>query len=139
LIVDLELEYGGPVRDYCGTCTACMDACPTDAIPETYVVDGSRCISYFTIVLKDEIPSDMKGKIGDLVFGCDFCQDVCPWNRFAGPHREPAFTPNPLLQSPSSEWKDMTEEVFRTAFRNSPLKRTGFKGLMRNLKFVRAD
>ncbi len=139
LIIDLELEYDGPVRDYCGTCTACMDACPTDAIPEPYVVDGSRCISYFTIELKDEIPSDMKGKFGNWVFGCDICQDVCPWNRFAESHHEPAFTPNPLLQRPSSEWEDMTEEVFRTAFRNSPLKRTGFRGLMRNLKFVRAD
>jgi len=137
LIVDLDLEYDGPVRDYCGTCTACMDACPTDAIPEPYVVDGSRCISYFTIELKDEIPSDMKGKFGNWVFGCDICQDVCPWNRFAVPNNEPAFTPDRQLQMTSSEWQEMTEEVFRAAFRKSALKRTGFKGLMRNLKFVR--
>lgn len=139
LIVDLDLEYDGPVRDYCGTCTACMDACPTDAIPEPYVVDGSRCISYFTIELKDEIPSDMKGKFGNWVFGCDICQDVCPWNRFSVPHNEPAFTPDRQLQMTSSEWREMTEDVFRAVFRKSALKRTGFKGLMRNLKFVRAD
>ena len=116
-----------------------MDACPTDAIPEPYVVDGSRCISYFTIELKEEIPADMKGKFGNWVFGCDICQDVCPWNRFATPHDEPAFAPNPVLGRASSEWQELTEEVFRTAFRKSPLKRTGLNGLMRNLKFVRAD
>lgn len=137
LIVDLELEYDGPVKDYCGTCTACMDACPTQAIPEPYVVDGSRCISYFTIELKDEIPPDMSGKFDNWIFGCDICQDVCPWNRFARPHHEPRFNPSPELAGlTTSDWKEMTEEVFRKIFRDSPLKRSKFQGLKRNIRFV---
>ena len=138
LIIDLDLEYDGPIKDYCGTCTKCLDACPTGAITEPYVVDGSRCISYYTIELKDKIPQEEKGKFGDWVFGCDICQDVCPWNRFARPHNEAAFTINPALQHLSrQEWQEMTEEVFRQVFQKSAVKRTGFNGLMRNIVFVR--
>lgn len=138
LIVDLELEYDGPVKDYCGTCTACMDACPTDAITEPYVVDGSKCISYFTIELKDEIPTEVKGKFENWIFGCDICQDVCPWNRFARPHREPRFNPSPEFEKMStSDWNDLTEEVFQQVFKNSPLKRSKFSGLKRNIGFVK--
>lgn len=137
IIVDLELTDDGPVKDYCGTCTACMDACPTDAIPEPYVVDGSKCISYFTIELKEEIPADVKGKFENWIFGCDICQDVCPWNRFSKPHREPRFDPNESLQSMSQqEWTDITSEVFQKVFRDSPVKRTKLEGLKRNIRFV---
>lgn len=137
LILDLELEYDGPVRDYCGTCTACMDACPTQAIPEPYVVDGSRCISYFTIELKDDIPPEMTGKFDNWIFGCDICQDVCPWNRFSKPHREARFNPSPEFTAlTTSDWKEMTEEVFQKIFRDSPLKRSKFQGLKRNIRFV---
>lgn len=139
IIVDLELVYDGPIKDYCGTCTACMDACPTDAIPEPYVVDGSKCISYFTIELKEEIPAEVKGKFGNWIFGCDICQDVCPWNRFSKPHQEPRFNPNDLLQSMTQhEWKEITAEVFQKVFKNSPVKRTRLEGLQRNIRFVTA-
>lgn len=138
LIIDLELEYDGPVRDYCGSCTACMDACPTEAITEPYVVDGSKCISYFTIELKDEIPEEAKGKFGDWIFGCDICQDVCPWNRFSKPHAEPRFTPSEELRSmTTSQWKELTEEVFQKMFKDSAVKRTKFSGLKRNIRFLR--
>jgi epoxyqueuosine reductase len=138
LIVDLELEYDGAVKDYCGTCTACMDACPTDAIPAPYTVDGSKCISYFTIELKDEIPQDLKGKFGDWMFGCDICQDVCPWNRFSKPHSEDAFHPNAQLKEFSAkDWMELTEDVFRSVFKNSPVNRTKFEGLKRNISFLR--
>lgn len=137
LILDLDLEPDGPVKDYCGTCSACMDACPTDAIPEPYVVDGSKCISYFTIELKDELPSDVKGRFQDWVFGCDICQDVCPWNRFSRPHAEPSFQPHPTVEGFSkTDWIEMTEEIFRKVFKSSAVKRTGYTGLMRNIKFV---
>ena len=137
LILDLELEYDGPVKDYCGTCTACMDACPTEAIPEPYVVDGSRCISYFTIELKEQIPAEMKGKFENWIFGCDICQDVCPWNRFAEPHSEPRFNASAELQHmTANDWKELTEEVFQKVFKNSPLKRSKFEGLKRNVKFL---
>ncbi|MGV3502214.1 MAG: tRNA epoxyqueuosine(34) reductase QueG [Adhaeribacter sp.] len=137
LIIDLELDYDGPIKDYCGTCTKCLDACPTQAITEPYVVDGSRCISYYTIELKDKIPEGARGKFKDWVFGCDICQDVCPWNRFSRPHQEPAFTLNPALQDlPREAWREMTEEVFREVFKKSAVKRTGFNGLMRNIDFV---
>ncbi|MDQ2658025.1 MAG: tRNA epoxyqueuosine(34) reductase QueG [Bacteroidota bacterium] len=137
LIIDLELGYDGPVRDYCGTCTACIDACPTDAISEPYVVDGSKCISYFTIELKEEIPVEVKGKFENWIFGCDICQEVCPWNRFAKPHNEPRLNPSDDFQNMTKDdWKDLTEDVFKKIFRNSPLKRTNFKGLMRNIDFV---
>ncbi|MDC8005807.1 tRNA epoxyqueuosine(34) reductase QueG [Aureisphaera galaxeae] len=138
LIVDLELEYDTPVTDHCGSCTACIDACPTQAIVEPYVVDGSKCISYFTIELKDEIPNDFSGMFDDWMFGCDVCQDVCPWNRFSKSHKEPLFDPNPKLLSMSrSEWKEITEEVFREIFRKSAVKRTKFSGLQRNINFLK--
>lgn len=137
LIVDLELEYDGPIKDYCGTCTACMDACPTGAIPEPAVVDGSRCISYFTIELKEEIPEQASGKFENWIFGCDICQDVCPWNRFAQPHDEPRFLPYPDLEKmQTQDWIELTEEVFQKIFRKSAVKRAGFKGLKRNIRFI---
>ena len=140
LIIDLELEYDGPVKDYCGTCTACMDACPTGAIPEPFVVDGSKCISYFTIELKDEIPSDVKGKFDNWVFGCDICQEVCPWNRFAKPHNEPRFSPSEEFRNMrSNDWEDLTEEVFQKVFKNSPLKRSKFEGIKRNIRFLKQN
>ncbi len=138
LILDLELEPDGPIKDYCGTCTACMDACPTDAITEPYVVDGSKCISYFTIELKEEIPAEVKGKFENWIFGCDICQDVCPWNRFSQPHHEKKFEPHPDLEKmKASDWKELTEEVFEKMFKKSPLKRTKFEGLKRNIEFVK--
>ena len=137
LIIDLELEYDGPIKDYCGTCTKCLDACPTNAITEPYVVDGSKCISYFTIELKDHIPAEVNGQFGDWIFGCDICQDVCPWNRFAKPHQEPAFTLDPALQNlTKNDWKELTADVFRQVFRKSAVKRTGFNGLLRNIDFL---
>ncbi len=137
LIIDLELVYDGPIKDYCGTCTRCLDACPTDAITQPYVVDGSRCISYFTIELKEAIPQEYKGKFKDWIFGCDICQDVCPWNRHARPHKEPAFEPSEeLAKMKKNDWEEMTEEVFRKIFKRSAVKRTKFAGLKRNIKFV---
>lgn len=137
LIVDLELEHDGPVKDYCGTCTACMDACPTDAIPQPYVVDGSKCISYYTIELKEEIPASAKGKFENWVFGCDICQDVCPWNRFAQPHSDKRLHPHPDLEKmTTSDWKEITEDVFEKLFRKSAVKRTKLEGLKRNIRFV---
>lgn len=138
LIVDLELEYDTPVTDHCGTCTACIDACPTQAIVDPYVVDGSKCISYFTIELKNEIPTDVAGKFDDWMFGCDVCQDVCPWNRFSKSHSEPLFDPNPeLLSMSKKEWEEVTLEVFQEIFRKSPVKRTKFEGLKRNIDFLK--
>lgn len=137
LILDLELEYDGPIKDFCGTCTACMDACPTDAITDPYVVDGSKCISYYTIELKEEIPSAVKGKFENWIFGCDICQDVCPWNKFSKPHQEQRFAPQDSLKNmTTNEWKDLTEEVFQHIFKDSPLQRTKFEGLKRNIKFL---
>lgn len=137
LIIDLELEYDTPVTDHCGSCTACIDACPTQAIVDPYVVDGSKCISYFTIELKNEIPDYAKGKMDDWMFGCDVCQDVCPWNRFSKPHNEPLFNPKPeLLQYSKKEWKELTQEVFSEIFKKSPVKRTKFSGLKRNMDFL---
>lgn len=137
LIVDLVLVYDGPIKDYCGTCSACMDACPTDAIPEPYVVDGSKCISYYTIELKDELPAEVKGKFENWIFGCDICQDVCPWNRFSKPHSERAFLPGEELKKFSrNDWKELTEEVFTRVFKKSALKRTKFQGLKRNIDFL---
>lgn len=136
LIIDLELEPDGPVKDYCGTCTACMDACPTDAIPQPYVVDSSKCISHLTIELKENIPEEFKGKMDNWIFGCDICQDVCPWNRFSKPHQELAFEPNDQLKSFSkSDWQEMTEDIFDQMFKGSAIKRTKFKGLKRNINF----
>lgn len=137
LILDLDLLPDGPAKDYCGTCTACMDACPTNAIPEPYVVDGSACISYFTIELKEEIPLSVKGKFENWIFGCDICQDVCPWNRFAKPHAQQRFAPSAELEHMSrKQWDEMTEDVFHRVFRNSPVQRTGYEGFRRNIRFV---
>lgn len=137
LIVDLELEYDGAVKDYCGTCTRCIDACPTDAIVAPYVVDGSKCISYYTIELKENIPNDVKGKFDNWMFGCDVCQDVCPWNRFSKPHKEPQFKANSeLLNMSKNDWIELTEETFKRVFKNSAVKRTKFKGLKRNIEFI---
>jgi len=138
IILDVEFDYDGPIKDFCGTCTKCIDACPTDAIPkEGYVVDGSKCISYFTIELKEEIPTEMKGKFEDWMFGCDICQEVCPWNRFSTPHQEPDFEPHPdLLGMTKSDWQDISEEVFRKVFKSSAVKRTKYSGLTRNIKYL---
>ena len=138
LIVDLELDYDAPIEDFCGTCTRCIDACPTDAIVKPYVVDGSKCISYFTIELKEEIPEDVRGKFEGWAFGCDICQDICPWNRFSKPHHEKQFEPLPELRDMTErEWKEITEDVFKKLFTHSAVKRTGYKGLKRNLDFIR--
>ena len=139
LILDLELEPDGPMKDYCGTCTKCIDACPTDAIVAPYVVDGSKCISYLTIELKDEIlPSEFKGKMENWAFGCDICQDVCPWNRFSKPQNESRFNPHEnLLKLNKADWEDLTQEVFQELFRKSAVKRTKFDGLKRNIDFLK--
>ncbi|UII29475.1 tRNA epoxyqueuosine(34) reductase QueG [Fulvivirga maritima] len=135
LIIDLELEHDGPVKDYCGTCSACMDNCPTDAITEPTVIDANRCISYLTIELKDEIPKELHSKMEDWVFGCDICQDVCPWNRFSKAHQEPQFKPHPQLGDlDKKEWKELTRELFNEIFRKSAVKRTKYEGLMRNIQ-----
>ena len=140
LIVDLELEYDAPVTDHCGSCTACIDACPTDAIVEPYRVDGSKCISYFTIELKDQLPQEVKGKFADWMFGCDICQDVCPWNRFSKPHNEPLFNPHPeLLSMTKKDWEEITEDTFRKVFKKSAVKRTKYSGLARNINFLKEN
>lgn len=137
LIIDLDLEYDLPTTDHCGTCTKCIDACPTQAITEPYVVDGSKCISYFTIELKEKIPTDYKDKFDDWMFGCDICQDVCPWNRFSKAHNEPLFNPHPeLLSMTKKDWEEITEDVFKEIFKKSAVKRTQFEGLKRNIKFI---
>jgi len=138
LIIDLELEYDNPITDHCGSCTACIDACPTEAIVEPYVVDGSKCISYYTIELKNEIPLSVKGQFKNWMFGCDICQDVCPWNRFSKSHREPLFNPQPeLLSMNKKDWEEITEETFQKIFKNSAVKRTKYSGLVRNIKFLK--
>ena len=139
LITDLELEPDNPfIKDYCGTCTKCIDACPTDAILPDKVIDGSKCISYFTIELKDMlIPEKMKGTFENKLFGCDICQDVCPWNRFSKPTQEAGFTPlHEVLNFSKNDWEELTEESFKIIFRKSPLKRSKFEGIKRNLKFL---
>ena len=137
LILDLELEHDLPATDHCGSCTACLDACPTDALLAPYQIDGSKCISYVTIELKNEIPTDFQGKMDNWAFGCDVCQTVCPWNRFATPHSEPAFNPpDELLSLSKNEWEEMTQEVFSVIFKNSAIKRTKYEGLKRNIKFL---
>lgn len=137
-ICDLDIEPDSPIKDYCGTCTRCIDACPTDAITESYIVDGSKCISYATIELrKDDLPAEFKGKMESWIYGCDICQDVCPWNRFSINHTEERFQPKEHLFSMStSDWEDLSEEVYRELFRKSAVKRTKFEGLKRNIRFV---
>ena len=138
LIIDLELDYDAPTTDHCGSCTACLDACPTEAIVAPYVVDGSKCISYFTIELKDNLPQEMKGKFDDWMFGCDVCQDVCPWNRFSKPHNEPLFQANSdILNFSKSDWEEITVDTFQKVFKNSALKRTKYDGLLRNIDFLK--
>jgi epoxyqueuosine reductase len=141
LITDLDLDYDDPMaKDYCGSCTKCIDACPTEAILPGKVINGSKCISYFTIELKDEIiPSEMKGKFANWMFGCDICQDVCPWNRFSHPHHEEAFTPLPeILNLTTKEWEELSEEIFRKLFKFSPLSRSKHKGIQRNIRFLKS-
>ncbi|OJH09662.1 tRNA epoxyqueuosine(34) reductase QueG [Flavobacterium psychrophilum] len=138
LIIDLDLEYDNPTTDHCGSCTACIDTCPTDAIVAPYIVDGSKCISYFTIELKENIPTEMKGKFNDWAFGCDVCQDVCPWNKFSKPHNEPLFNPNPeVLSFTKKDWEEITEEIFKKTFKDSAVKRTKIGGLKRNINFLK--
>jgi len=138
IISDLELSYDHPVSDHCGTCTACIDACPTDAISESgYILDASKCISYLTIELRDEIPNEFQEQMEGWMFGCDICQEVCPWNRFSTTHQEPAFAPKEgLLDMTKSEWTELTQEVFSKVFSKSAVKRTKFKGLKRNIEFL---
>jgi epoxyqueuosine reductase len=138
LIIDLELDYDAPTTDHCGSCTACLDACPTEAIVAPYVVDGSKCISYFTIELKDNLPQEMKGKFDDWMFGCDVCQDVCPWNRFSKSHNEPLFQANSdILNFSKSDWEEITVDTFQKVFKNSAVKRTKYEGLLRNINFLK--
>ena len=140
MIIDLRLEYDHAVKDFCGTCTACLDACPTDAIVEPYVVDGSKCISYYTIELKESIPTEVKGKFENWIFGCDICQDVCPWNSFSRPHSEDRFNPGEALRGFSKQdWREITNEVFTKVFGKSAVKRTKLEGLKRNIAFVDPD
>jgi epoxyqueuosine reductase len=137
IISDLDLEYDSPINDYCGTCTACIDACPTEAILPDRVIDGSKCISYFTIELREEIPAEVKGKFDNWMFGCDICQDVCPWNRFSRQHHEVEFLPSTELQGmKKNDWEDLTEEVYNRVFKDSPLRRAKFEGLKRNIEFL---
>ena len=136
LIVNLELDYDNPTTNHCGSCTACIDACPTQAIESQYVVNGSKCISYFTIELKEKIPQEFQGKLDDWIFGCDVCQDVCPWNKFSKPHAEPLFAAKPeILEFSKKDWLEITEETFNVLFKDSPLKRSKFNGLKRNIDF----
>ena len=139
VVVDLDLEVDAPMKDFCGTCTRCIDACPTEAIaPEGYYMDGSKCISYLTIELKENIPPSFKGKMENWMFGCDICQDVCPWNRFSSPHTEPEFKPaDGLLDMKHADWEELTEEVFQKVFKKSAVKRTKFSGIKRNLEFLK--
>lgn len=140
LIIDLELQEDGPIKDYCGTCTKCIDACPTDAIIGDGVLDASKCISYLTIELKDDLPSQFSNKMEDWAFGCDICQDVCPWNRFSQPHQEEAFNPHSHLSDmDKKDWEEMTREVFNEIFRKSAVKRTKYAGLMRNIDYMKTS
>ena len=138
IILDVEFEYDHPMRDHCGTCTKCIDACPTEAIsPEGYILDGSKCISYLTIELKSQIPESFKGQMGGWIYGCDICQEVCPWNRFSTPHQEPAFEmPAKLKEMKERDWIDITESIFDDLFLKSAVKRTGYLGLIRNIDFL---
>jgi epoxyqueuosine reductase len=138
LIVDLDLEYDASTTDHCGSCTACIDACPTEAIVAPYEVDGSKCISYFTIELKDNLPTEMRGKLDDWAFGCDVCQDVCPWNRFSKSHNEPLLKPNEsILNFSKKDWEEITTETFNKVFKNSAVKRTKLEGFKRNIDFLK--
>lgn len=138
LIIDVDLEYDGPIKDYCGTCTKCIEACPTEAIVAPYIVDGSKCISYLTIELKEAIPSEFKHKMDNWAFGCDVCQDVCPWNSFSQVHHEPQLkNTNGLIDFSKDEWYELSEELFNSVFKHSAIKRTKYNGLKRNLEFLK--
>lgn len=139
LIVDLELEYDNPTTtNHCGTCTKCIDACPTEAILPNNIIDSKKCISYLTIELKENIPNQFKNQMQDWMFGCDICQDVCPWNRFSKPHQEPLFNPKEeVLEFSKKDWKEITEETFKKVFKKSAVKRTKFSGLQRNINFLK--
>ncbi len=141
IICDLPLIYDDPIRDHCGTCTRCIDACPTEAIsPSGYLLDASKCISYLTIELRDEIPKTFQNQMENWMFGCDICQDVCPWNRFSKPHDEPDFEPQPeLLEMKKQDWLEITEEVFGRIFQKSAVKRVKFEGLRRNVQFLKRN
>ena len=138
LILDIELDYDLPIKDHCGTCTRCIDACPTEAIsPQGYLMDGSKCISYLTIELKESIPEAFEGHMSNYMYGCDICQQVCPWNRFSQPHNEPDFEASKaLLNRSKQEWIELTEEVFEGLFKGSAVKRTKYQGLRRNIDFL---
>lgn len=141
LIIDLKLIADTPIKDYCGTCRKCIDACPTEAIsPEGNLVDGSKCISYLTIELKENLPTELQDNMDNWMFGCDVCQEVCPWNRFSQPHDEPEFAPHPdLLSLEKEDWEELTEDVFRDLFRKSAVKRTKYLGLKRNIDFLKKN
>ena len=140
LISDLDLEPDAPTSDHCGTCTRCIDACPTQAIAQPYVVDANKCISYLTIEYKEKLPTNLQSQMEGWAFGCDICQEVCPWNRFSTPHQEPDFEPKEaLLSMGKKEWEEITEEVFHSIFEGSAVKRTGFEGLKRNIKFLKTE
>ncbi|MBI1224767.1 MAG: tRNA epoxyqueuosine(34) reductase QueG [Bacteroidetes bacterium] len=141
MILDMPLATADPILDHCGTCRRCIEACPTDAISTNgYLLDASKCISYLTIELREEIPKSFEGKMAGWAFGCDICQEVCPWNRFSKPNNEPAFEPHPdLLTMKTSEWQEITEEVFQKLFKKSAVKRTKYEGLRRNLKFLKTE
>ena len=141
LIIDLEMETDGPIKDYCGTCTKCIDACPTEAIsPNGYLMDGSKCISYLTIELRENIPIEFKDKMDGWMFGCDICQEVCPWNRFSQKHQEANFEPHPdLLEMTKNDWEELTEDTFRKVFKKSAVKRTKYAGLTKNIKFLNCE
>ena len=138
LIIDLELVYDAPIKDYCGTCTRCIDACPTEAIsPQGYIMDGSKCISYLTIELREDIPDNFKSQMHNWAFGCDICQQVCPWNRFSEPHNEPAFLPHEeMLKMTKTEWQEITETVFQKLFKKSAVKRAKFEKFKKNIAFL---
>ena len=137
IILDVDLVYDKEVTDHCGSCTACIDSCPTDAIYEPYKLDATKCISYLTIELKDKISNEFKGQLNDWIFGCDICQDVCPWNKFSINHEEPLFNPrSEILEYSKNQWKELTNEIFDSIFKLSPVKRTKFKGLKRNIEFL---
>jgi len=136
LIVDIELDADAPIKDYCGSCTRCIDACPTQAIVGPKIVDGSKCISYFTIELKEAMPLEMQDKLDGWMFGCDVCQDVCPWNSFSHTHTTKEMQPNPeLLNMNKKDWEEITEDVFKNTFKDSPLQRAGYEGIKRNLNY----
>lgn len=138
MILDLDLEYDLPTTDHCGTCTACIDACPTEAIVAPYQLDATKCISYLTIELKDQLPTEFQGKMDNWAFGCDVCQDVCPWNRFSKQHNEPLFNSKPeILNYSKKDWEELTSETFNTIFKNSAISRTKYEGLKRNIDFLK--